>query len=128
MRLALRIVLLGALVLGLLASMAVAALLVFVLPQEVLGTITVNGEAVNLRADARHWLLATGGVALAAVVLLVVVPLVAVCGLLAGALSLLATLVGALVMLALLLAPVLLVALLVRALLRRGAKHTTIAP
>jgi hypothetical protein len=59
-----------------LAAMAGAALLLWVLPQE-LGTVTVDGRVLDLQsAHVGHWLLATMGLLLAMVMVMVVVPTV----------------------------------------------------
>jgi hypothetical protein len=57
-----------------LAAMGIAAFLLWGLP-DAIGTVTVNGEVLDLHgAHAGHWLLATLGVLLALLVLLVIVP------------------------------------------------------
>lgn len=57
-----------------LAAMGIAAFLLWGLP-DAIGTVTINGEVLDLHgAHAGHWLLATLGVLLALLVLLVIVP------------------------------------------------------
>ena len=68
----------GVALVAVLFAMTVAAYLVWGLPQE-LGTVTVNGNVLDLRgAHAGHWALATLGLLLAAAIVMVVVPLVVV--------------------------------------------------
>ena len=72
------IVLAGAILLAVLVAMAVAAYLLWGLPQEI-GTVTVNGKVIDWSgAHAGHWALATLGILLAVVIVAVVVPLAAV--------------------------------------------------
>ena len=68
----------GVALVAVLFAMTVAAYLLWGLPDE-LGTVTVNGEVVDLHgAHAGHWVLATLGLLLAAAIVMVVVPLVMV--------------------------------------------------
>ena len=71
------IVLAGATLLAVLLAMAVAAYLLWGLPQEI-GTVTVNGKVVDWSgAHAGHWALVTLGILLAVVIVALVVPLAA---------------------------------------------------
>ena len=71
------IVLAGATLLAVLVAMAVAAYLLWGLPQEI-GTVTVNGKVVDWSgAHAGHWALVTLGILLAVVIVALVVPLAA---------------------------------------------------
>ena len=64
--------------LAVLVAMALAAYLLWGLPQDI-GTVTVNGHVVDWSgANAGHWLLATLGILLVVVIVVVVVPLVVV--------------------------------------------------
>jgi hypothetical protein len=68
------IVLASMMLLAVLAAMGIAGFLLFELPQEI-GTVTANGHALDLHgAHAGHFLLATMGVLLALMIVLVIVP------------------------------------------------------
>jgi hypothetical protein len=77
----LRIALWTTLVLAVLVAAAVAAVLVFGLPQLV-GTVTIDDQVFELSEQVHgvHWLMATGGVLVAALVILIVVPLAMLLG------------------------------------------------
>lgn len=65
----------------LLLAMAVAAFLLWGLP-ELVGSVTINGRPLDLHgAHAGHWALATAAVLMVMLVLAVVLPLMAVIGL-----------------------------------------------
>jgi len=104
-------VLCGVALMALLIAMAIAAYLLWGLPQE-LGRVTVNGEVIDLHgAHAGHWVLATLGILLAAMIVIVVVPSAAV---LAVSVPIMITAAGVLLaaaVVALLLSPLLLLAL-----------------
>lgn len=111
---------------ALLAGLAalVAALLVWALPQ-IVGSITVNGQTIELtQAHAGHWLMATAVVLVAMMVVMLVVPVALVLGL---ALPIFATAFAMLVVaavLALVLSPLLLVGWLIWRSSRRPAANT----
>ena len=72
------VVLLGVAAVAVLTAMAIAAWLLWGLPQEI-GHISIDGKTLHLPdANAVHWVLATLGILLAAAIVLVVVPTVAV--------------------------------------------------
>ena len=123
MRRAAWLLLIGAVVLVTLTAMAVAAFLVWGLPQE-LGTVTINGETIDLRgAHAGHWAIATLGILLATAIVMLVVPLVMVIALVAPLLvAALGMLLGA-VAVGLVLSPLLLLGVW---LWSRSRKKTTI--
>jgi hypothetical protein len=57
-------------------ALAIGAVIVFVLPEQ-LGTVWIDGQVLDLgHLHAGHWLLASAGVLIAMLVVLVVVPLV----------------------------------------------------
>jgi len=118
-------ILIGVALLVTLTAMAIAAWLLWGLPQEI-GQITVDGKALHLpEANAVHWLLATLAIMLAAGIVLVVVPTVAV---LAFVLPVVFTALGlaiAALVIGLLLSPLILP---LWWLWKRGAKAQTIAP
>ena len=108
-----------------LLAMAVAAYLLWGLPQEI-GTVTVNGHVVDWSgAHAGHWLLATLGILLAVVIVLIVVPLVAVAVFIVPLAVTAIGLLLAVVAIGLLLSPLLLLVCWLR---KRGARATTIGP
>ena len=110
---------------ALLIAMAIAAYLVWDLPQE-LGRVTVNGEVINLHgAHAGHWVLATLGFLLAAMIVMVVVPSAAVLAVIVPITLTAAGLLLAAAVVALLLSPLL---LLGAWLWKRRDKPTTIEP
>ena len=119
------VVLIGVALLAVLTAMAIAAWLLWGLPQEI-GQISIDGKTVHLpEANAVHWLLATLGIVLAVGVVLVVVPTVAV---LAFVLPVVFTALGlaiAALVIGLLLSPLILP---VWWLWKRSAKAETIAP
>ena len=68
------VILIGVAVPAVLTAMAIAAWLLWDLPQEI-GQISINGKTLHLpEANAVHWVLATLGLLLAAAIALVVVP------------------------------------------------------
>lgn len=112
--------------------MAAAAVLVFVLPQEI-GTLTVNGEVIELHgADAGHWAIATAGLLAAAIAALLVVPLALLLGIglpaLLVCLAFVACTLVAGVTLAALLSPLLLLVAAGWWLWKRRKRPTTIGP
>ena len=108
-----------------LVAMTLAAYLLWGLPQDI-GTVTVNGHVVDWSgAHAGHWLLATLGILLAVVIVLIVVPLVAVAVFIVPLAVTALGLLFAVVAIGLLLSPLL---LLVWWLRKRGARATTIGP
>jgi hypothetical protein len=121
----------GLLILTMLAAMLFAAYLVFELPNG-LGTLTVNGEVIDLHgAHAGHWVVATCAVLAAMLVALVVVPAAVLLGiglpalLAAGALG--AGLLLAGIALAAALSPLLLLAALGVWLWKRAKRPATMA-
>ncbi len=93
---------------ALLVSMLIAAYLVWGLPEE-LGRVTVNGELIDLHgAHAGHWMLATLGILLAAMIVIVIVPSVAILAVIVPITLTAAGLLLAAVVVALLLSPLLL--------------------
>ena len=71
-------VVLSLVVLAVLVAMAVAAFLLWGLPQEI-GTVTVNGRVIDWSgANAGHWVLVTLVILVVVLIVLVVVPLFAV--------------------------------------------------
>ena len=76
----------------LLVSASIAAFLVWGLP-ELLGTITINDHVITVPgAHAGHWLLATAGILIAALTVLLVVPIAILLGVLSAAIGLAAAL------------------------------------
>ena len=110
--------------LAILTAMAVAAFLLWGLPQEI-GPITINGELIDLHgAHGGHWAAATLGILVAMVVVAVVVPTVVMVAVFVPLLmSAMGLLIGAAV-LGLVLSPVWLLGLW---LWRRRRKTTTMA-
>ena len=108
-----------------LVAMALAAYLLWGLPQDI-GTVTVNGHVVDWSgAHAGHWLLATLGILLAVVIVAIVVPLVAVAVFIVPLAVTALGLLLAVVAIGLLLSPLL---LLVWWLRKRRTRATTIGP
>ena len=102
------IVLCSVALVALLVSMLIAAYLVWGLPEE-LGRVTVNGEVIDLHgAHAGHWMLATLGILLAAMIVIVIVPSVAILAVIVPITLTAAGLLLAAVVVALLLSPLLL--------------------
>ena len=77
----------------LLVSASIAAFLVWGLP-ELLGTITIDDQVLAAPGGAHvgHWLIATAGVLIAALTVLLIVPVAIVLGVLAAAIGLAAAL------------------------------------
>ena len=112
-------------VVALLVCMLIAAYLVWGLPEE-LGRVTVNGEVIDLHgAHAGHWLLATLGILLAAMIVIIVVPSVAILAVILPITLTAAGLLLAAAVVALLLSPLLLLGVW---LWKRRHKPATIQP
>lgn len=119
------VLLCGVALLAVMIAMVIAAYLMWGLPQE-LGQVTVNGEVIDLHgAHAGHWALATLGILLAAMIVMVVVPSVAVLAIVVPITLTAAGLLLAAAVVALLLSPLLLLGLW---LWRRRHKPATIQP
>jgi hypothetical protein len=119
------VVLLGVVTLAVLMAMAIAAWLLWDLPKEI-GHISIDGRTVHLpEANAVHWVLATLGLLLAAAIVLVVVPTVAVLALILPIVFAALGLAVAALAIGLLLSPLI---LLVWWLWKRSDKAQTITP
>ena len=118
------VVLLGVAAVAVLTAMAIAAWLLWDLPQEI-GHISIDGKTLHLPdANAVHWVLATLGILLAAAIVLVVVPTVAVLALILPIVFAALGLAVAALAIGLLLSPLI---LLVWWLCKRSDKAQTIA-
>jgi len=115
----------GLLLVMLMAALLFAAYLVFELPQEI-GHVTVNGKVLDLHgAHAGHWLLATLVLLLAATIALVLVPTLALLGLIVPMSLAAFGLTVAVLVVALVLSPL---GLLIWWLWKRGNKPGTMTP
>ena len=102
-------------------ALTFGALIVWVLPQHI-GSVVIDGEPIVLGpAHAGHWLLASVAILLAAVVVMVVVPLVAAAALLA---PLLGVAIAAVIVAAVFAVPLLPLALLGWWFWRRSRRRT----